>query len=181
MISRVLILPLLLLLSACPAREASAAKPQPPPPPPPPVADVTSERYQSPELPRGHVILPDAFGGQHAVEVEVAATPDSRQRGLMWRRELADGKGMLFIFPEDEVQSFWMRNTLIALDMLFIDSQNRIVGIVEQAQPLTLIARTVNRPSKYVLEVPGGWVGKKGIRSGAIVKMDGLGRIEVVP
>lgn len=177
MIARCLFFPLLLVLSACPPREAVAAKPSAPPP----ISDVTSERYQPPSLPRARVILPDAWGGMHKVEVEVAATDPARQRGLMWRRELADGTGMLFIFPDDAVQSFWMRNTLIPLDMLFIDTSSRIVGIVEQAEPRTLTSRSVGIPSRYVLEVPGGWVARNGIRTGSTVRMEGLGSIEVAP
>lgn len=176
MIARLLLFTLLLTLTACTSREAVAARP-----PPTPTSDVTSEHYVSPELPRRHVIVPDAFGGFHRVEVEVAATNASRQRGLMWRRELPEGKGMLFIFPEDDVQSFWMRNTLIPLDMLFIDASGQIVGIIEQAAPKTLTSRSVGIPSQYVLEVPGGWVAEHGIRTGARVKMEGIGSVQVEP
>jgi hypothetical protein len=127
------------------------------------------------------VVLKDAQGGVHRVEVEVAATPESRARGLMWREELPAGQGMLFVFAEEEVQSFWMRNTLIPLDMLFIDSEGRIVGIVERAQPRTLTGRSVGVPGRYVLEVPGGWCQSKGIATGDTVELEGLEGLEVIP
>jgi hypothetical protein len=143
--------------------------------------DVTAEDYVMPPLPRAWVRLPDAAGGVHRVEVEVAATPEARTRGLMWRRELPAGQGMLFLFPEESVQSFWMLNTLIPLDMLFIDSRRRIVGIVEQAEPRTLDARTVGVPSQYVLEVPGGWARAQGVSRGATVEFEGVADIPILP
>jgi uncharacterized protein len=145
------------------------------------VKDVSAEDYVGPTLPRARVLLEDAYGGVRGVEVEVAATPEARTRGLMWRRELPAGQGMLFIFPEEEVQSFWMRNTLIPLDMLFIDSTRRIVGIIERAEPLTLTQRTVGVPGRYVLEVPGGWCQAMGITRGGKVEFQGLEGIQVVP
>ncbi|MFL5343589.1 MAG: DUF192 domain-containing protein [Hyalangium sp.] len=146
-----------------------------------PVADVTAKDYAMPPLPHAFVRLHDAFGGVHRVEVEVAATPDTRTRGLMWRTELAPGKGMLFLFPEDEVQSFWMRNTQIPLDMLFINSQKRVVGIVERAEPRTLTARTVGVPSQFVLEVAGGWCQSVGVTKGSTVEFEGVSSIPIVP
>ncbi len=143
--------------------------------------DVSSRDAVGPSLPRGRVVLKDAQGGVHRVEVEVAATPESRARGLMWREELPAGQGMLFVFAEEEVQSFWMRNTLIPLDMLFIDSEGRIVGIVERAQPRTLTGRSVGVPGRYVLEVPGGWCQSKGIATGDTVELEGLEGLEVIP
>jgi len=167
------------LLASCQAVEARGR-------PTPPAArrkvmDVMSQDEVGRTLPRGRVLLEDAKGSVHRVEVEVAATPESRTRGLMWRKELADGQGMLFVFAEEEVQSFWMRNTLIPLDMLFIDSEGRIVGIVERAQPRTLTARTVGVPGRYVLEVPGGWCESKGISAGDTVALEGLEGLEVIP
>jgi uncharacterized membrane protein (UPF0127 family) len=143
--------------------------------------DVSAENYVGPTLPRARVLLEDASGGVHTVDVEVAATPETRTRGLMWRKELPAGQGMLFIFPEDEVQSFWMRNTLIPLDMLFIDSTGRIVGIIERARPRTLTGRSVGVPGRYVLEVPGGWSQSVGLERGGTVRFQGLESIQVVP
>jgi hypothetical protein len=145
------------------------------------VKDVDAEDYVGPALPRARVLLKDAFGGVHRVDVEVAATPMARTRGLMWRKELPAGQGMLFVFPEEDVQSFWMRNTLISLDMLFIDSAGRIVGIIERAEPRTLTSRSVGVPGRYVLEVPGGWCQSKGITRGGTVEFQGLESIPVVP
>lgn len=168
-----------LLLAACQSPEAQGKTPQPAAGRS--VTDVFAEDYVGAALPRARVVLKDAFGGQHVVDAEVAATPDSRARGLMWRKELAAGKGMLFIFPREEVQSFWMRNTLISLDLLFINSEGRIVGIVERAEPRTLTPRTVGEPGRYVLEVPGGWCQSKGITRGGTVEFHGLDGLQVVP
>ncbi len=145
------------------------------------VTDVEAKDYVGPTLPRARVLLEDASGGVHRVDVEVAATPEARTRGLMWRQELPAGQGMLFVFPEEEVQSFWMRNTLIPLDMLFIDSAGKIVGVVENAQPRTLTSRSVGLPGRYVLEVPGGWSRAQGLARGGTVRFQGLEGIQVVP
>jgi uncharacterized membrane protein (UPF0127 family) len=128
-------------------------------------------------LPRGRVVLQDAFGGAHVVEVEVASTDATRAQGLMWREHLAPGQGMLFIFPIEEEHSFWMKNTLIPLDMIFITRDGKIVGIVEQATPRTLDPRTVGKPSTYVLEVPGGYSQKIGLRPGSKVELHGLAMV----
>jgi uncharacterized membrane protein (UPF0127 family) len=91
----------------------------------------------------------------------------------MWRSALPEGTGMLFIFPTEAVQSFWMRNTLIPLDMVFIDHRLRVVGVVQWAEPHTLNSRTVGKPSVYVLEVPGGWTARNGVRAGSTVDLEG--------
>jgi uncharacterized membrane protein (UPF0127 family) len=146
-----------------------------------PSTDPAAEDYPSPPLPHARVMVPDAYGGMHAVDVEVAATPASRERGLMWRNALAEGKGMLFIEPHELVQNFWMRNTLIPLDLFFIDKGLRIVGIVENAEPKTLTGRGVPYPSMYVLEVPGGWAARIGAHAGARVELQGTEGIDVKP
>jgi uncharacterized membrane protein (UPF0127 family) len=135
---------------------------------------VTARDYEAPGLRKVDVVLADAFGGTHPLKVEVAEDDRSRERGLMWRTSLKDDEGMIFVFPAESVQTFWMKNTLIPLDMLFIGRDGRVVGIVERAEPKTLSPRTVGLPSLYVLEVPGGWTARMGVRAGSVVKMHGL-------
>lgn len=129
--------------------------------------DVTDQFYEAPALPRGKVVFP----GGRTVEVEIAADDPSRERGLMWRRNLPDGQGMLFIFPTEEEHSFWMRNTLIPLDMIFLAGDGTVVGVVANAVPHSLLSRTVERPSKYVLEVAGGWSARHGVTRGMKLRL----------
>lgn len=144
--------------------------------PTPPVAsheDVSDQNWTGPPLEHGQVVLHDAYGGKHAVDVEIADTTPSRTRGLMWRSSVSPGTGMLFIFPSQQEQKFWMRNTLVPLDMLFLDRTGLVVGIVAQAEPQTLESRTVGRPSLYVLEVAGGWAEKAGVVAGSRAELTG--------
>ena len=85
--------------------------------------------------------------------LELATTPGQRERGLMFRREMLPDWGMLFVYPADRPLSFWMKNTLIPLDMVFIDSRGLVVGVIENVPPLTLDSRTVGKPGRYVLEL----------------------------
>ena len=110
------------------------------------------------------------------MEVELARSPEEQARGLMFRERLAPGTGMLFLFEETTDRAFWMKNTLIPLDMLFIDAAGTVVGLVENAQPLTLSPRGVGRPSREVLEVAGGFAAERGIRPGDRVRYEGLMR-----
>src|SRR5574341_2003990 len=79
------------------------------------------------------VVVSTKSGSERAFRVEIADTPAKRELGLQYRRELADDQGMLFLFPAEAVQTFWMKNTPIPLDMIFIGADAKIVGIVEQA------------------------------------------------
>jgi uncharacterized membrane protein (UPF0127 family) len=110
-----------------------------------------------PATPAPRVIVVTAAGARLPVTVELARSDEERTRGLMHRRELAPEAGMLFFFSESEERAFWMKNTLIPLDMLFIDDGGRLVGLVERAEPLTTSPRDPGVPSRYVLEVNGGW------------------------
>lgn len=141
--------------------------------------DPAAKDYVLPPLPRGKVKLGDAYGGEHLVDVEVAATDPARERGLMWRTELPAGTGMLFVFNDSEEHNFWMRNTLIPLDMLFIGEDGTVVGIIRNAAPRTLTGRSVGKPSKYVLEVPGGWTERMGIEPGCKAEIRGLSMLPV--
>lgn len=93
--------------------------------------------------------------GPWVVQVEIANTDESRQRGLMFRRDLPADRGMIFLFPTSEEHPFWMHNTLIALDMIWLDEDRKVVGVVT-APPMTDQSRTVGKPSRYVIEVGAG-------------------------
>ena len=123
---------------------------------------------------RGPVAVIRGPGGAVEVSLEVAATPAERERGLMYRTSLAEGRGMLFVFDADGNQSFWMKNTLIPLDLLFIARDGTVVGIHANATPLSTADIAVGKASRYVLEVPGGWAARHGISAGARVEFRGV-------
>ncbi len=127
----------------------------------------------SSQLAEGTVVLQTA-GRTVRVRAEIVRTPEQRARGLMFRQKLAELQGMLFLFDRQEVQSFWMENTYIPLDMIFIDERMRVVGVVENAEPLTTVSRKVNAPSRYVLEVNGGFCRRHGIGKGTSVTFEGI-------
>lgn len=131
----------------------------------------TSNPTQPEGLKKGTVVL-EAQGRTLRVEVEVALTTQQRNRGLMYRRKLNPYQGMLFVFDEEDLQSFWMKNTYIPLDMIFIDQKLKVVGVVENAEPMTTTSRTVNVPSKYVLEVRGGFARTHRVGVGTRVKLE---------
>src|SRR2546426_5637244 len=130
---------------------------------------------------RGPVAVIRGPGGAVEVALEVAATPAERERGLMYRSSLAEGRGMLFVFDQDGNHTFWMRNTLIPLDMLFIARDGMVVGIHANATPLSTASISVGKPSRYVLEVPGGWTARHGIAAGAQVEFRGLNALSQRP
>lgn len=109
-----------------------------------------------------------------AFNVEVADSPAKRELGLQYRRDLASDHGMIFLFPDQSQQTFWMKNTPIPLDMIFINRELKIVGIVEAAVPFSLDPRSVSAPSQYVLEIAGGLAKRNGIRPGDSVTFEGI-------
>lgn len=104
--------------------------------------------------------------GVHVFSVEVAANDADRQKGLMFRKELPEGKGMLFDFKQDQDISMWMRNTYIPLDMLFINSDGRIRRIAENTVPFSERTIPSGGPVRGVLEVIAGTAKKLGIAPG---------------
>jgi uncharacterized membrane protein (UPF0127 family) len=100
------------------------------------------------------------------VEVERARLPSEHQRGLMYRTEMAEGRGMLFEWPEESRRVFWMRNTCIPLDMLFLSKDGTVAGILEQVPVLNDEPRTVPCNASYVLEVNAGWCRRHGVKPG---------------
>jgi uncharacterized membrane protein (UPF0127 family) len=108
------------------------------------------------------------------VRVELARTPAERSRGLMHRKHLDPEVGMLFLFDQPQQLTFWMRNTYVPLDMIFIESSMRILGIVENAEPLTDTSRSVPGLSQYVLEVNAGFSREHGFAPGTAVRFQGV-------
>ena len=105
------------------------------------------------------------------VKVELARTPGEWEKGLMFREHMPEKSGMLFVFLDDQIRTFWMKNTKIPLDMVFLDRDLRVVGIVTRAEPETLTPRYVKVPSRYVLEVNAGFCEKYGISVGDVAKL----------
>ena len=104
--------------------------------------------------------------GVQVFSVEMATTEEEKQTGLMYRKELPDGKGMLFDFnPEQEI-SMWMKNTYVSLDMIFIRADGRILRIAENTEPMSTKIISSKGPARAVLEVVAGTAQKYGIRPG---------------
>ena len=101
------------------------------------------------------------------IDAEVATSESEHQRGLQWRSALAASAGMLFVFDKSADQSFWMFNTLLPLDMVFLDEDQVVVGVVEHALSGDLTPRTIGKPSSYVLEVAAGEASAHGVRLGS--------------
>lgn len=146
---------------------AAACRRQPSPPElsseTPPAQDAAPAR---PAV-QGPAIVLHTRGGQRVpVQVEVARTDAQRMRGLMFRREMAESAGMIFLFPGESHQTFWMRNTLIPLDMIFIKADRTILGIYRNAVPETDDPRDVPGESQYVLEVNGGFCQRHNVNAG---------------
>ena len=104
--------------------------------------------------------------GVHVFSVEMATTEQEKETGLMYRKQLAEGKGMLFDFTPEQEVSMWMKNTYISLDMIFIRADGRILRIAENTEPLSTRIISSGGPAKGVLEVIAGTAQKYGIKPG---------------
>lgn len=114
---------------------------------------------------------------EHCFQVETASTPVAREAGLMFRENLSDNEGMLFIFPKEDTYSFWMKNTLLALDIIWIDSQGNVVFMSKQAQPCETEQEqceviTPTKPAKYVLEIKAGQAENIGLDVGDVLTIN---------
>jgi len=122
-----------------------------------------------------HVTQQD--GTSHAFGVELALSNAQRSMGLMYRAELAPNHGMLFIFGDMRPRSFWMRNCLISLDIIFLNPDGSIINIVANAEPGTDTPRRSSGPAKAVLEIPGGRAAELGLAPGDTVRHALLGNM----
>ncbi|HYS82858.1 MAG TPA: DUF192 domain-containing protein [Anaeromyxobacteraceae bacterium] len=134
-----------------------------------------ADRASGPDAarPPARVVLESPSGRVSTVAVEVMRAEAEQARGLMFREKLGPDEGMLFVFPESAEHAFWMKNTLLALDMIFIDERREVVGIVERAVPLSTEPRSVGRPSRFVLEVNAGFAAARGVKVGDRVRLEG--------
>ena len=104
--------------------------------------------------------------GMHNIRAAVAQTPDQRQAGLMFRREMAPHEGMLFVFDETSRQCFWMKNTLLPLAIAFLADDGTVVNI-DEMKPQSLDSHCSSKPVRFVLEMNQGWFAKRGIKAGS--------------
>jgi uncharacterized protein len=116
--------------------------------------------------------------GIHVIQAEVASTTGTRSQGLMLRKSMAQGAGMLFLFDEAAAHCMWMKNTLIPLSVAFIDERGAIVNIADM-QPLDETTHCALRPVRYALEMNQGWFKKRGISPGTLIQ--GLERFSATP
>ena len=104
--------------------------------------------------------------GMHLIDAQVALTPEQRQTGLMFRKDMPQQEGMLFVFEQPTQQCFWMKNTLLPLTAAFVADDGTIVNM-EDMKPQTTEAHCSAQPVRYVLEMNKGWFAKKGIKAGS--------------
>jgi uncharacterized membrane protein (UPF0127 family) len=119
------------------------------------------------------VRFPEAHEGATSVRAELARRPQDTERGLMYRTAMGPEEGMLFDLDSRKVQTFWMHNTCIPLDMLFIDDDGLVVGVLENVPPMNDTHRSVPCPSSHVLEMNAGWARRAGVRAGMHARLPG--------
>jgi len=142
-------------------------------------AAIANKAAQCPKDPTGNLKLPvgkitflDAPGAPQ-VTVELARDEGSRERGLMYRTSMAENRGMLFSWNDERVRNFWMHNTCIPLDMLYVTKEGIIAGILEQVPTLNDAPRGIKCPVAHVLELNAGWARAHGLAPGMKLKIDG--------
>lgn len=113
-----------------------------------------------------HEVVLHTGKGDFTFKVEIADTPEAREKGLMFRTDLAPDAGMLFDFHEEREVGFWMQNTLIPLDMVFIGAHGVVKSIHANAQPMDTTTIRSGAPVRFVLEIPGGRAAEIGLEPG---------------
>jgi len=144
--------------------------------PPQSAAPAAQTAPSSSTAPR--IVFPDGY----AVVVEVAADDDTRTQGLMFRDHLANDRGMIFLFTQTGEYPFWMKNTLIPLDMIWIDDGRRIVHVAHDVPPCKADpceSYPPNAPARYVLEVAAGVAAKHHLKDGDALRFEGLEHVVV--
>ena len=126
------------------------------------LASLLAQAQDSPQLNLPRVSL---SAGIHRIDAQMAQTPEQRAVGLMFRRDMPQNEGMLFIFEQPALQCFWMKNTLLALTAAFITDDGSIVNLADM-KAQSLDSHCSDKPVRFVLEMNQGWFAKKGIKAG---------------
>lgn len=150
------------------AASARCIRPTPANPPPTPTVPASCPADPGPQPMLGRTTI--GFENNESVNVEIARTEDETSRGLMYRTKMPENEGMIFAMDRRE-HTFWMRNTCLPLDMMFIDRDGTIVGIEENVPTLNDANRTCGCESTHVLEVNAGWSRRHGVKAGMKVRL----------
>ncbi|OGA97373.1 MAG: hypothetical protein A3E79_11395 [Burkholderiales bacterium RIFCSPHIGHO2_12_FULL_61_11] len=118
------------------------------------------------EIPQTKLQRIKLSAGMHLIDAQVALTPEQRQIGLMFRKNMPQHEGMIFVFEQASEQCFWMKNTLLPLTAAFVADDGTIVDTADM-QPQTTDSHCSAQPVRYVLEMNQGWFAKKGIKAGS--------------
>jgi uncharacterized membrane protein (UPF0127 family) len=128
---------------------------------------VPATEKAQPKLETMDLYFLNAAGGQSILKAELARTDGQKAKGLMFRKEIGDGEGMLFVYERDQILSFWMKNTELPLSIAFISADGRVLE-TRDMEPQSLLPVRSARSARYALEVPRGWFDSNGVESGAI-------------
>lgn len=135
------------------------------------------ENHDGLDMPIEKLSIQSSSGKTHEFHVEVANTPQTVMKGLMHRESMAENHGMLFLFPEERERNFWMKNTLIPLDIVFIKTDGTIHHIHENAIPLDETPLPSKGVVRHVLEINGGVAEKLGLKAGDTVHHEVFGNV----
>jgi hypothetical protein len=131
-----------------------------------PAAMLLAGAAQAQQQPQTDLQRTQLSVGLYKIDAQVAQTPRQREFGLMFRKEMPQSEGMIFVFDQPATQCFWMRNTPLPLTAAFVADDGRIVNLVDM-QPMTEQSHCSEEPVRYVLEMNQGWFAKKNIKKGA--------------
>ena len=124
------------------------------------------QKVEVPFTKQGELQIVSSTNDTLSFNIEIADNAIKTEQGLMYRSNMKDDNAMLFIFPDVQPRSFWMRNTRIGLDIIYADAEGKIVSIAKDAKPYDETSRPSNYPAKYVLEINDGLADKYGISAG---------------
>jgi len=129
--------------------------------------DQATEETEYKFMKEGSLTFTDSLNNPiTTIDIEIADNDDDRQNGLMYRKSMETNQGMLFIFPLQEMQSFWMRNTLLPLDMIFVNADKKIITIHKNTKILSDQSYASTEPAQYVVEVCAGFSDKYSLKPG---------------